>query len=199
MKPQPRGSFGAVQDRHATDPNRPEVKAACKCGLDLFYFYRPPHHLKKGRVNIVALAEKAHREAKATCKPVLLVYAGDKTPGCFKYPRETEVATVIAWPDARVWARIGILESRRTSEQKAFVCSTGLNLPVFDDRCTPARKLQARGVAIAPLGASEPQRTGPRPGFGFGRRSALGFVVRQRVKISGVSAFGTLFSENSPT
>jgi hypothetical protein len=149
MIPQFNISFGMLLDHYAADTNRPEVRTARSLGLRLFYFFRPHNKLQRGRIDIIDCAKQADAKAVTTGKPAMLVFAGDKTPAKFVYPREIEVATVIAWPDGSIWARIGVLVSRSTSEQKAFVCSTGLHLPVSGKQFTRLRIEQGRAVAIA--------------------------------------------------
>lgn len=142
-------SYGSILDFGAQNPLLPESRAARGLGLNLFYCYRPPHTLRKGRLNIVALATQVYAEAVSRGTPHLFIEAGERVPAAFRYAREIEVGTVIAWPNGDVWARTGILESRGTSMQKAFVCSTGLDLPVADRRVKPVRRGQAIAVTIA--------------------------------------------------
>lgn len=176
---QPTISYGQVLDQFATDALRPEVKALSGLGLNLVYCYRPPNLLRRGRANIVALALEAHVKAVELRKPWLLVYSGDPAPLKFRFPRSIEVATVVAWPDSRVWARTGILESRTTSEQQAFVCSTGLKLPIADKRVSPVRRLQARELAIAVVAVSCGMPLPTYPGICDGRGRTTHDMARQ--------------------
>ena len=165
-------SYGSILDLAAQNPLLPEVRAARGLGLNLLYCYRPPHTLRKGRLNIVALATHVYAEAVRHRTPRLFIETGDRVPAAFKYAREIEVGTVIAWPSGAVWARTGILESRSTSMQKAFVCSTGLDLPAADRRVTPVRRDQAIAVTIALVATAVGMPFPPYPRLDSRGRSA---------------------------
>ena len=173
-------SYGSILDLGAQNPHLPEKRTAHAIGLNLFYFYRPPHTLRKGRLNIVALATKVHAEAVSHGTPRLFIESGERVPAVFRYAREIEVGSVIAWPNGDVWARIGILESRSTSMQKAFVCSTGLDLPVADRRVTSVRHDQAIAVTIALVAMAHGKPLPPYPRFDSQGRSA-----RDLARVSG--------------
>jgi hypothetical protein len=83
-----------------------------------------------------------------------MVDPGQTAPMAFRFPREIEVGTIMVWPDARVWAAVGVLESRRTTDQLAFICATGMRLPVADRRVSPDRRNQATAIAIAVVAAT---------------------------------------------
>lgn len=142
-------SYGFLLDIPAMNGSQPEVGTVGRLGLNLFYFYRPPNSLRRGRVNISLLAKDAYAEAAKRGEPWLVIDPGEQVPLKFRFAREIEVATVVAWPDGDVWARIGLSESRSTAVHKAFVRSSGLDLPVADQRLSSVRQLQATALAIA--------------------------------------------------
>jgi hypothetical protein len=144
--------YGTILDAQATDSSRPEFAAARRAGLVLRYYLCPHRQLRAATVSVVSLAMRAHRHAVASQQPELLIDGGDKAPMKFRYSRETEVATVVAWPSGDIFAAKGTIDSRRTTDQLAFLCSTHLaGLPVADRRSPPARRRQAVAVAIATI------------------------------------------------
>jgi len=164
--------YGALLDVYATSGHQAEVAAARREGLNLFYLYRPQNQLRKGRLDIVRLAKEAHAKANRSGQPWLLINPGDKLPLKFRYSREVEAAVVVAWPDGSVWVRVAIPDGRSTSNQKAFVRATGLNLRVDDRRLAPIRKRQAMAVAITLVAAAFGKPFPPYPPHDSRGRSA---------------------------
>lgn len=164
--------YGFMLDVRAMDPLLPEIRAARNCGLNLFYCHRPPHHLRKGLVNVVGLAIKAYAKAVNHGKAWMLIDPGVKLPRAFRYPREIEVATAVAWPDGNVWVRIGILEGSSTSRQKAFARSTGFAFQVEAKNLTPVQKEQGASLAIALVAVAFGKPLPPYPPLDGKGRSA---------------------------
>lgn len=167
-------------DAYARDRSRLETKMLGHCDLDLVYYKCPTRHLRAGCLSITRLAVEAHRGAAVSRQPTLLVHAGDRTRMNSKFPRETEVATLVAWPDGRVWCAKGIVGSRRVTEQMAFECSTGLDLPVADQRVSTARRQQAVAVAIAVVAATCGLPLPPDPGIVDGKGRTARVLAREK-------------------
>lgn len=164
--------YGSLLDIPAMNGSQPEIGSARRQGLNLFYFYRPPNSLRRGRINISMLAKQAYAEAVKRGEPFLVVDPGEQVPLKFRFAREIEVATVVAWPDGDVWARIGLSESRSTAVHKAFVRSSGLELPVADKRLSPLRQRQATALAIALIAIVFAKPLPPYPPIDQNGRSA---------------------------
>lgn len=172
-------------DAHATDRSNLAFKLIASRGLNLVYYRRPLRHLRAGSLNIVPVAVDVHKQALAAGPPILFVHAGDQVPLKFRYPREIEVGTLIAWPDGRVWAAKGTIEGRRTTEQLAFLFSTGMNLPVADKRVSHERRQQAIAVAIAVVAVACGLPLPPCPSF----RDRQGRTARSLAAESGLARF----------
>jgi hypothetical protein len=145
----PAPTFGGVLDDRARDRSRPEFRLLRTWNLNLVYYFCPLRKLRKGKVNLAREAGLAYLEAQRFSEPVLRVARGDGGTMRFRFPREREVATIICWPDASVWASVGIIASRDITDHCVFVASTNLALPVFDHRVTPTRAMHAYKIAIA--------------------------------------------------